>query len=253
MRDELYEKVLRDTRIFPIFEGANDVLRAFTALTRMKPVGEELSGISDASLADPIGSLGLALEYVAGGFSERSGRTGSRGRTRSCVRSRTRCPRRSSACVGSRSPCFARTSKPSLTVSFSRSGWPAPCRTCTRRSPSSPRHGPSRSARRRALGAGALHRRDVLSAGRSARQRRPSERAVSPSRTRARTRRASYAIVAIATRRSSSFRSTDQGTGEEIPRITPARGRLSAIGSNMFDLWLPLVKASARAPPGLTR
>ena len=33
MRDEPYEKVLRDTRIFPIFEGANDVMRAFIALS----------------------------------------------------------------------------------------------------------------------------------------------------------------------------------------------------------------------------
>src|SRR5205085_3162363 len=29
MRDEPYEKLLRDIRIFPIFEGANDVMRAF--------------------------------------------------------------------------------------------------------------------------------------------------------------------------------------------------------------------------------
>ena len=27
-RDEPYEKILRDIRIFPIFEGANDVMRA---------------------------------------------------------------------------------------------------------------------------------------------------------------------------------------------------------------------------------
>ena len=33
MRTEPYEKILRDIRIFPIFEGANDVLRAFIALT----------------------------------------------------------------------------------------------------------------------------------------------------------------------------------------------------------------------------
>jgi acyl-CoA dehydrogenase family protein 9 len=66
MRDEPYEKVLRDTRIFPIFEGANDVLRAFIALTGVKPLGDELSGLGDMSLADPIGSLGLLADYVAG-------------------------------------------------------------------------------------------------------------------------------------------------------------------------------------------
>ena len=66
MRDEPYEKVLRDTRIFPIFEGANDVLRAFIALTGMKPLGDELSELGDVSLADPIGSLGVLADYVAG-------------------------------------------------------------------------------------------------------------------------------------------------------------------------------------------
>src|SRR5690554_7075590 len=40
MRDEPYEKILRDIRIFPIFEGANDVLRAFVALSGLKPLGE---------------------------------------------------------------------------------------------------------------------------------------------------------------------------------------------------------------------
>ncbi len=44
MRSEPYEKVLRDTRIFPIFEGANDVMRAFIALSAMRPVGDKLSG-----------------------------------------------------------------------------------------------------------------------------------------------------------------------------------------------------------------
>ena len=66
MRDEPYEKVLRDTRIFPIFEGANDVLRAFIALTGMKPLGDELSELGDISLADPIGSLGVLADYIGG-------------------------------------------------------------------------------------------------------------------------------------------------------------------------------------------
>jgi acyl-CoA dehydrogenase family protein 9 len=47
MRDRPYEKVLRDTRIYPIFEGANDVLRAFVALGGFKPVGEKLEGLSE--------------------------------------------------------------------------------------------------------------------------------------------------------------------------------------------------------------
>jgi acyl-CoA dehydrogenase family member 9 len=59
MRDEPYEKLLRDIRIFPIFEGANDVMRAFIALSGMKPLGEELSELGDIGLNDPIGSIGV--------------------------------------------------------------------------------------------------------------------------------------------------------------------------------------------------
>jgi acyl-CoA dehydrogenase family protein 9 len=66
MRDEPYEKYLRDIRIFPIFEGANDVMRAFIALAGMKPLGDELKEMGDVSLADPIGSIGVLAEYVAG-------------------------------------------------------------------------------------------------------------------------------------------------------------------------------------------
>jgi acyl-CoA dehydrogenase family member 9 len=66
MRDEPYEKFLRDTRIFPIFEGANDVMRAFIALSGMKPLGDELSGLGNIGLGDPIGSIGVLAEYVAG-------------------------------------------------------------------------------------------------------------------------------------------------------------------------------------------
>src|SRR5215218_5909906 len=64
MRDEPYEKVLRDIRIFPIFEGANDVMRAFIALSGMKPVGEKLSGLGEIGLSDPIGSIGVLADYV---------------------------------------------------------------------------------------------------------------------------------------------------------------------------------------------
>ena len=65
MRDEPYEKYLRDIRIFPIFEGANDVMRAFIALAGMKPLGDELKEMGGVSLSDPIGSIGVLAEYVA--------------------------------------------------------------------------------------------------------------------------------------------------------------------------------------------
>ena len=66
MRDQPYEKVLRDTRIYPIFEGANDVMRAFIALGGMKPVGEKLEGLSEIELSDPIGSIGVLIDYASG-------------------------------------------------------------------------------------------------------------------------------------------------------------------------------------------
>jgi acyl-CoA dehydrogenase family protein 9 len=64
MRDELWEKMLRDIRIFPIFEGANDVMRAFVALSGIKPVAEKLKELGDVNLRDSIGSLGVLVDYV---------------------------------------------------------------------------------------------------------------------------------------------------------------------------------------------
>jgi acyl-CoA dehydrogenase family protein 9 len=65
MQDRPYEKILRDTRIYPIFEGANDVLRAFIALGGFKPVGEKLEGLSELGLSDPIGSIGVLVDYAS--------------------------------------------------------------------------------------------------------------------------------------------------------------------------------------------
>jgi acyl-CoA dehydrogenase family protein 9 len=66
MRGNRYEKILRDIRIFPIFEGANDVLRSYVALTGMKPLGEKLSGLGGIGLNDPIRSIGVLADYVGG-------------------------------------------------------------------------------------------------------------------------------------------------------------------------------------------
>jgi acyl-CoA dehydrogenase family member 9 len=66
LRTEPYEKVLRDIRIFPIFEGANDVLRAFIALSGLKPLGEKLAGLGEIGLSDPIGSIGVLIDYFGG-------------------------------------------------------------------------------------------------------------------------------------------------------------------------------------------
>jgi acyl-CoA dehydrogenase family protein 9 len=64
MRDQPYEKVLRDIRIFPIFEGANDVMRAFVALSGLKPLGDKLKELTSVDLTDPIRLVGVWAEYV---------------------------------------------------------------------------------------------------------------------------------------------------------------------------------------------
>jgi acyl-CoA dehydrogenase family member 9 len=64
MRDEPYEKILRDLRIFPIFEGANDVMREFIALSGIQPLGEELKELGDLGFSDPIHSIGVLAKYV---------------------------------------------------------------------------------------------------------------------------------------------------------------------------------------------
>jgi acyl-CoA dehydrogenase family member 9 len=171
MRDEPYEKVLRDTRIFPIFEGANDVLRAFIALTGMRPLGDELSGLGDVRLGDPIGSLGVLADYVGG-------------RIQRAVRPDriTKAHRRLSPLASSLSDQVGRLR--SVTESLLRA------HRQDRRTPVPPEafgerrlrhlragcsplagHGPSRRARRRAVRSGALHRRDLLSTGRGSGER----------------------------------------------------------------------------------
>ncbi|HYH60558.1 MAG TPA: acyl-CoA dehydrogenase family protein [Solirubrobacterales bacterium] len=66
MKTDPYERLLRDIRIFPIFEGANDVMRCFVALSGLKPLGEELSGLGDIGLGDPIGAIGVLADYFGG-------------------------------------------------------------------------------------------------------------------------------------------------------------------------------------------
>jgi acyl-CoA dehydrogenase family member 9 len=64
MRDEPYEKILRDLRIFPIFEGANDVMREFIALSGIQPLGEELKELGDLGISAPIHSIGVLAKYA---------------------------------------------------------------------------------------------------------------------------------------------------------------------------------------------
>jgi acyl-CoA dehydrogenase family member 9 len=66
LRTEPYELIMRDIRIFPIFEGANDVMRSFAALSVLKPLGDELEALGDFDLGDPLGTIGAWAGYVGG-------------------------------------------------------------------------------------------------------------------------------------------------------------------------------------------
>jgi acyl-CoA dehydrogenase family protein 9 len=61
--DEPYERMMRDARINMIGEGANDVLRVFTALVGMRDVGLELKDVLDA-VKHPLSNLGKLGEFA---------------------------------------------------------------------------------------------------------------------------------------------------------------------------------------------
>jgi alkylation response protein AidB-like acyl-CoA dehydrogenase len=61
--DQPWERMLRDARINTIGEGANDVLRVFTALVGMRDVGLELKAVREALLA-PLSGLGVLGRFT---------------------------------------------------------------------------------------------------------------------------------------------------------------------------------------------
>ncbi len=79
MREFPYERVLRDARINRIFEGTNEILRLFIALTAMNEVGAQLKELAQSLrgvLADPIKGFGVLSDYALKQATIRTGLVG---------------------------------------------------------------------------------------------------------------------------------------------------------------------------------
>jgi acyl-CoA dehydrogenase family protein 9 len=68
MREFPYEQITRDSRILTIFEGTNEILRLYIALSGLKEVGSTLSEVKSAVgniFNDPIKGFGVLTSYAS--------------------------------------------------------------------------------------------------------------------------------------------------------------------------------------------
>lgn len=71
MKEYPYERVMRDSRINMIYEGTNEILRLYIALTGLKVAGQYLSSIGKSAgriFNDPIKGFGVLSEYAGRRF-----------------------------------------------------------------------------------------------------------------------------------------------------------------------------------------
>lgn len=76
MKEFPYEKIVRDTRILSIFEGTNEILRLYIALSGLKDVGTSLSELKKSVgdiFNDPIKGFGVLSGYVGKRLRESTG------------------------------------------------------------------------------------------------------------------------------------------------------------------------------------
>ncbi|MFO0027834.1 MAG: acyl-CoA dehydrogenase family protein [Pseudomonadota bacterium] len=76
MKEYPYERPTRDTRILSIFEGTNEILRLYVALSGLKDVGASLGSLQDALahiFDDPIKGFGVLSGYASRRARQRTG------------------------------------------------------------------------------------------------------------------------------------------------------------------------------------